>query len=167
MDPGIEARLALLILSATLVGHNHRVCCALDMRELKRGRVLQAVPKHPVQADVADPDQAHFPEQGAGKENADYAQESREYIAVDQVVDDAGHSIWPPSIRQQTQVRKKEQTREHHPVMRKQQVVCTTGGGQEAQSLGAQEVDGAGQGRLTLHDLHCKPWSLNCQDLRC
>ena len=96
------------------------------MRELKRGRVLQAVPKDPVQADVADPDQAHFPEQGAAKENGEYAQESGEYIAVHHVVDDAGHSIWPPSIRQQTQVRNKEQAREQHPVMRKQQVVCAT-----------------------------------------
>ena len=33
--------------------------------------------------------------------------------------------------------------------------------GQDAQSLGTQEVDGAGEGRLTLHNLQRKPWPPN------
>ena len=93
------------------------------MRELKGGWILQAVAKHSVQANVTDPDQSHFREQGATKDNSEYAQESREYIAVHHIVGEAGHSIWYPSIRQQTQVRNKEQAHEHQPVTRKQHIV--------------------------------------------
>jgi hypothetical protein len=67
-DRGMLGRFSLFTGDRNDGGFNHGICGALYMSELERGRIFQAIPKHPVHADMGDPDQAYFPEQSAMKQ---------------------------------------------------------------------------------------------------
>ncbi len=115
-------------------------------------RRLQAIPKHSIQADVRNPDQAHFTKQGASRVKSESAQQSWDYVAVHRVIGDVRQSVRPHGVRQQSQIRNKEEAREEHLVMRKQQGECTTRGEQGTESLSLQKVHGAGEERLNTHN---------------
>jgi hypothetical protein len=106
-------------LTANTGRFERRIRGGLNMRELEGRGILQTISKHPVHADVGNPDQAHFPEQSSMKQGSEDAHESGKSIVVHHVIEETGRSTRSTIVREQTQIWKQEEACEQHPVVRK------------------------------------------------
>jgi hypothetical protein len=108
-----------LRLTANTGRFERRIRCGLNMRELEGRGILQTISKHPVHADVGNPDQAHFPEQSPMKQCSEDAHESGKSIVVHHIIEETGLSTRSAIGREQTQIWNQEEACEQHPVVRK------------------------------------------------